>query len=260
MMKPQHFSWHVAAFILSTIAPVAAAPAAQSDAGDGETAIQITPYVWASSFGGTIRPGSGQRNFRVKKGFGELLEDVDAAFFISGLVKHGRLIAVADFTHTGSSRDGRIPTGNPALPTAPARGTLRQTSTTALVGYRVVDQDDVSLDLLAGGRAWWIRPKVAVPILSLSAKANANFVDPIVATRLNVKTSSRSSLLFYGDMGGFGVGSEMTGQAVATANLRITRSIWLSGGYRYLLVDYKARKARADVSLGGPIFGATLAF
>ena len=254
---------HVIASIFAVTAMIAGAPAlAQSEFGadDEGTTVQITPYVWASGFGGTIRPGSAAPSLQVDKSFGELLKDIDAAFFISGLVKHDRFVAVADFTHASSSRDAMVPTGNPALPVVPAEGGLRQTSMTALAGYRAVDQDDLSLDLLAGGRAWWIRPKVTVPALDLSASAKASFVDPVAAARLNVKASPRWSVLLYGDIGGFGVGSDFTGQVMATANFRVAEQIWLSGGYRYLHVDYKSENVRASATLAGPLLGATFVF
>jgi len=188
------------------------------------------------------------------------MEDVDAAFFISGLVKHDRLVVVADVTHSSSSREGLVPTGNPALPVVPAEGSLRQTSATALVGYRAVEQQGASLDVLVGGRAWRIRPKAAVPALNLSASAKASFVDPVFATRLNIKASPGFSVLLYGDIGGFGAASEVTGQAVATANLRVAKNIWLSGGYRYLYVDYKGGNVRTSAALAGPLLGATVTF
>lgn len=227
---------------------------------DGGTTVQVTTYVWASGFGGTFRPGPGAPTVTIDKSFGELIEDVDAAFFISGLIKHDRLVVVADLTHSSASRGGLVPTGNPALPVLPAEGSLRQTSATALVGYRAVEQTGASLDVLVGGRAWWIRPKAAVPALGLSTSAKASFVDPVFGARLNIKPSPRFSLLVYGDIGGFGAASEVTGQAVATANFKIARDIWITGGYRYLYVDYKSGRVRTTAALAGPLFGATIGF
>lgn len=233
---------------------------AQSGSGDGGTIVQITPYVWASGFGGTLRPGPGAPTVSVDKSFGELVEDVDAAFFVSGLIKHDRLVIVADVTHSSSSRDGLVPTGNPALPVLQAEGKLSQTSATGLVGYRAVEQEGASLDVLVGGRAWWIRPKVAVPALNVTTSAKASFVDPVFATRLNIKATRGLSFLFYGDIGGFGAASEVTGQVVATANLRVAKNIWLSGGYRYLYVDYKSGNVRTSAALAGPLLGASVVF
>jgi len=233
---------------------------AQSDDEPSGTAVQITPYVWGPGFGGTIRPGTGAPNLKVDQGFGDLVKDIDAAFFFDALVKHDRLIGVVDLTHSSSSRDGLVPTGNPAAPAVAAEGSLRQTSLSALAGYRAVDQTNLSLDLLTGGRAWWIHAKVSAPSLALSTRAKVSFVDPVVAARLHVKASPRWSFLVYGDIGGFGAASDITTQAMATANLRIARHIWLSGGYRYQYVDYTSGNIRAKVALAGPLFGATFAF
>lgn len=259
MKKPFEFGFAHA--LMASASLGFASPAhAQSETDGGGTTVQITPYVWAAGFGGALRPGLGAPTVRVDKSFGELIEDIDAAFFINGLVKHDRLVVIADLTHSSSSREGLAPTGNPALPVVPAKGKLSQTSVTGLVGYRAVEQEGASLDVLVGGRAWWIRPKAAVPALNFSARAKASFVDPVFATRLNIKASPRLSFLLYGDIGGFGAASEITGQAMATANLRVARSIWLSGGYRYLHVDYKSGNVRTSATLAGPLLGATFAF
>lgn len=246
---------------LVAVGLAATSPAsASSDETEKKTVVQVTPYVWASGFGGTFRPSPAIPSIEVKKSFGELLEDVDAALFVSGLVRHDKLVIVGDFTHTSSSKEGLVPTGNPAIPIVPAEGRLKQTSATLLAGARVVEQDNASLDLLAGGRAWWIKAGVDVPPLAASAEAKRSFVDPVVAARLNIKASPSLSVLLYGDIGGFTVASDITAQAVVTANFRVANKIWLSGGYRYLTVDFKRQNFRVDAALGGPIVGATITF
>lgn len=239
--------------------PVNAALAQDAD-DRGDRAVQITPYVWAAGYGGTLRASPAGPTLRVSRGFGELVQDLDAAFFVTGLARKDRFVIVADVSHVATSRDGFVPTGNPAVPLVPAEGRLKQTSLTLLGGYRVVDDRDVSIDLLGGFRAWWVRPSVAVPLLGGTAAADLNFADPIVAARGNIRIAPRWSGVIYGDIGGFGAGSDVTAQAVGTINYRIGRAVWLSGGYRYLLVDYKSGGRRIDSSLGGPLLGVTLTF
>ncbi|MBX3705850.1 MAG: hypothetical protein KF911_04375 [Pseudomonadales bacterium] len=227
---------------------------------DVDRAFQVTPYVWATGFGGTIRPFTGAPDFEVSKSFGELLEDLDAALFLTGLARQDRFVAVADFSHTSSSRDGRVPTPIPGVPVVPAEGELKQTSLTLLGGYRAVDEPDLSLDLLAGARAFWIRGSVAAPALGVVRSPTEDFVDPIVAGRVNARIAEGWSVLFYGDYGGFGVGSERTTQWLATVNTDVSPHIWISGGYRQLNVDYRERGMRVDARLGGPILGVTILF
>lgn len=109
-------------------------------------------------------------------------------------------------------------------------------------------------------RAFWIRTTVAAPALGVSRSPGIDIVDPVVAVRANVRLGEGWSLLGYGDFGGFGAGSESTGQLLGTINARAARRLWLSAGYRWLTVDYRRGGARGDVALGGPLLGATLTF
>jgi len=88
------------------------------------TTVQMSPYIWVPGIGGDFRLGFGGPAFRVDKSVGDVLEASDAAFFITGLVKTRRLIFMADLTHSSSSPDGLVPTGNPALPVVPAEGSV----------------------------------------------------------------------------------------------------------------------------------------
>lgn len=110
----------------------AALPLADQDAADpldrAPTAAQITPYPWLAGFGGDVRPCPGGPDLRVSRSFGELLEDLDAAVFVAGLVRIDRFVAVSDISHTSSSREWLVPTGNPAATVLPAEVRLRQTS------------------------------------------------------------------------------------------------------------------------------------
>jgi hypothetical protein len=196
----------------------------------------------------------------VSKSFGELLKDLDGALFLAGLVRIDRFVAVSDLSHTSSSREGLVPTGNPVAPVLPAEGRMKQTSWTLAGGYRVVDEADVTVDLMAGFRAWWIRASVAVPAAGVARAPKGDFVDPIAMARVNWRFAPGWSLLAQGDFGGLGAGSEFTAQSVTTINAQVAERIWLSGGYRYLMVDWRDRGARLDLHLGGPVLGASFIF
>lgn len=86
------------------------------------------------------------------------------------------------------------------------------------------------------------------------------FVDPVTAIRFNSQIAPRLSLLAYGDVGGFGVGSDLTWQGVATLNYRTGKSLYLSAGYRHLYLDRPSGGTRFEGYLSGPLAGATLTF
>ncbi len=226
----------------------------------GASLVQVTPYVWLSGFGGTIQPFAGAPTFRTSKSFGELLKDVDAAVFATGLVRIDRFVAVTDLTHTRSSKEGLVPTGNPAVPLLPAEGRLRQTSWTLAGGYRVIDDPAVTADLLGGLRAWWLSARVEVPLAGVARSPEVDFVDPILMGRVNWRLAPNVSLLLAGDVGGLGIGSEFTGQALVTLNARLGQGVWLSGGYRHLAVDRRQGPTRIDAALSGPLLGISVTF
>jgi hypothetical protein len=215
---------------------------------------QLTPYLWGVGVGGTIRPFTGAPTLELDKSVFELLEDLKAAFFITGYVRRQRLVLLGDLSYSTSARSGVVPPG------VPASGKLSQTSLTGLAGIRARHAQDVTVDLLGGVRAWWINTSVEVPLAGVQASPELDFVDPIVAARSNIRLGLRWSTILYGDVGGLGVGSRITGQLLATVNFRATGHIYLSGGYRYLAVDYDEGGTRADVVLAGPLLGVTWRF
>lgn len=228
------------------------APAFARDAGGWS--VQVTPYVWGSGIDGNATPFTGGPNIAFERSFSEVLEDLDAAFFVSGFARRDRFVLLGDFSYSSSSKEGRIPPG------LPATGELRQTSLTLAAGYRIADDPGKTIDLLAGARQWRIRSSVEVPLAGISRSPAETFTDPILAIRANVTLAPRWSALLYADAGGFGVGSDSTYQFVGTVNYRVSDRIHVSGGYRRLDVDYASGGTRVDISLDGPLLGMTWRF
>ncbi len=219
------------------------------------SAFQITPYVWAAGLGGDLAVGS--RTVTIDKSFSDLLSDLDGAFFVSAFGRQGRLVFLGDLSWSSSSRAGILP---PPAPPLPAEGRLRQISATAAAGYRVADSPAATLDVLGGLRHWRLKATAEAPALGFSATRRASFTDPIIGARLNARLAPDWSALVYADVGGFGVGSEFTGQIVATVNYAATDQFFLSAGYRHLHVDYRGSGLRADMRMSGPLLGASWRF
>lgn len=116
------------------------------------------------------------------------------------------------------------------------------------------------LDLLAGARAWRIEADVSVPALGVSASHTERWVDPLLAARLRSTWTPKWSTLVHVDGGGFGIGASSTWQAVATANYQVNDAFHLSAGFRHLAVDRDENGTRVDVSMSGPLLGATWMF
>ncbi|PKP84312.1 MAG: hypothetical protein CVT80_08895 [Alphaproteobacteria bacterium HGW-Alphaproteobacteria-2] len=215
---------------------------------------QMTPYVWATGLGGSLRPLAAGPKISIDKSFGDILEDLDVAFFVTGLARRDRLVLLGDFSTSSSSRGGVVPPG------IPAKGSLRQTSLTLLAGYRAVSEGPFTLDVLAGARVWDVRARVNAPVVPIRVARERSFADPVVAARVNLRLAPGWSLLAYGDVGGAGIGSRFTSQLAATVNYEFSERFFLSAGYRQLHVDYREDGMRVDLRMKGPLVGATLRF
>lgn len=64
------------------------------------------------------------------------------------------------------------------------------------------------------------------------------WIDPIVGLRGQINLTRWLFLAAQGDVGGFGVGSQITWNTQATIGVNFTRNIFAELGYRYMYVDY----------------------
>lgn len=215
---------------------------------------QATVYGWGAGVGGDFTPFTGGPELSFDKSLSEVLEDLDAAFFATGLLRRNDLVLFGDLTYSASSREGLIPPG------APASGEVTIRSLTLAAGRRFDAGDGSSVDVLGGLRAWRLDGQVSVPAAAVDVAPEKNFVDPIFAVRGNIPLSDRWSALGYADIGGFGAGSDLTWQASLTANFAATENLYLSVGYRHLYLDYEDNGTVFEGSMSGPLLGATWRF
>jgi len=236
----------VAAALMAVVAFAPTTAAAQDWSG------QVTLYGWGAGVTGDFTPVPGT-TLSFDKSLSEVLEDLDAAFFATGIARRGNLVLFGDLTYSSSSRSGITPVG-------PASGEVTLRSLTLAAGRRFDAGGGSTLDVLGGLRAWRIDGSVSVPLVGVDIAPRADFVDPIIALRGNVPLSDRWSLLGYIDVGGFGAGSDLTWQASATANYQATDNLYLSIGWRHLYVDYSDGGTVFEGAMTGPVIGATWRF
>ena len=72
----------------------------------------------------------------------------------------------------------------------------------------------------------------------VTASGSKTWFDPIIITRLSTKIKHKWLFQFRGDIGGFGIGSDLTWQLQAYAGYRFGKIFQLTAGYRILSIDY----------------------
>ena len=261
VLSTSHHALLGATTTLLALTLLAGSPHAQSAAPTSAegSAFTVTPYLWAAGMDGKIGVG-GLQPADIDQNFGDILEKLDIAvmLFLDGRV--GRFGAFADIGYLKLSADAD-----------PPRGVLFNdldvditSFNTSLYGYyRVLAGERASLDALAGGRLWYVRNEIdqqGALLAGQQADASETWADPVVGVRGEVELGAGFYLFGLADVGGFGVSSDSTWQAMGALSYRFTDRIIARVGYRYLKVDYDNDGFVYDVKLSGPILGVSFRF
>lgn len=136
-----------------------------------------------------------------------------------------------------------------------------------------------AFDLIGGARYWWLKPDVDlnvtatvnIPALGLTRMAGGrisaqpvfDWWDPFIGIRVRHEPREGQEFFLKGDIGGFGIGSDITWQAATgysfeTRLLGIPMTSYL--GYRALYIDYEQgsgnRTFGLDTLWHGPVVGS----
>lgn len=129
---------------------------------------------------------------------------------------------------------------------------------TQKIGYRLIDKKMIKIDGLGGFRYWHLGQSVSFTTNTLNFSASQNWVDPLVGGRITGYLSPKVSVVVAGDVGGWGVGSQLDYQVVGLLGYRIKPAVALQVGYRYLAVNYRNGARFADLVMSGVVAGVTI--
>lgn len=123
-----------------------------------------------------------------------------------------------------------------------------------------------AVDGYVGGRYTYLSMKIDPDDLP-SRESDFDWIDPIVGLRVVLPFAENWELAIWGDVGGFGVSSDLTWSATGVIGYRFElfgAQAGAYGGYRAIGWDYEdgsgADKIVWDVTLHGPILGLSLFF
>lgn len=96
------------------------------------------------------------------------------------------------------------------------------------------------------------------------ASAGASWVDPLVGLQYHVPIGEQWRFNLRGDIGGFGIGSDLTYQVLANFRWQASERLGMVFGYRMIGFDYEsghdAGYERYDLLEQGPLVGMTISF
>ena len=253
---------------------------------------RVTPYAWAPSVTGdvTVRGQTAD----IDMSFWDLFDSgssgaqLDSLAALMGYLeaRKGPWAIYGDvvwgkFDFSGDTVTQRNPVANLNVSARANSGlnyeiTMAESGVTYEVARRVGTSSATALDVLAGARYWDQELDLSLAVdasvdlgkigleksgsLAVARSGTLEWVDPIVGLRVRHQFAPGQELQFLGDIGGFGVGSNLTWQLFGGYGFDLWQSS-LHGviGYRALAVDYGkdngASRNNLDLIMYGPVAG-----
>lgn len=248
-------------WVVASIAAVALSgtPAAAQDAGK-DWSVTVAPFLWATTFDNDVKNSANGHTSGSKADFFDILGNLHAVFLGKTEVQYKRAGVIADLVYL-KEKDERTTT-RPPLGPVETEATISNTAATLTGFYRVVQTDDLDIDVLAGAR--YVKAKLDFDVQgpggrSFGRDGSADVTKGIVGVRATKKLSEKLSMTGYGDFGGFS-GSTTVWQVEGTLNYTWSPKVTAFAGYRHFELELSRGTVTADVSYTGPVFGAAYRF
>lgn len=259
----------------------------------------FTTYGWLSWVKGDLTVAG--RELQVDANPKQLIDALDWSgipiWMSYSEARRGKLTLFNDIVYSKLEASGSFArSAQGRLASATLSGSLQSSYTQAVVelgaAYEVWSNGPqnsagvTAIDVLAGARYWYQGVEVSADLAgTLAAGGNiagltvsgsraiaktgsVDWLDPVIGIRIRHQVAPGQKITVRGDVGGFGIGSDFSWQAMATYDMRLftapTHSIDAYLGYRALYVDYTqgsgTTKYEYDMLQHGPVLGLTVRF
>ena len=253
-MKSRMFLTLLAGAVTTLVTPQAVA---QSSSNEWQFA--IAPYVWLAGIDGSMTIG-GQEAGGGSVDFDHIIDSLDFAFMGHFDMRNEHWVISSDliFMDLGGSKDfvegddteGTVSTGFDATLFELVGGYRVSPAVTLLAGARLVDM---------GMSISW-----EGTLEDRRLDASKTFVDPLVGLHVFAPLSQKWWFGFRGDVGGFGVGSELTWQAYADIGFRVSHVVSVLAGYHVIDMEYESATdvvpVELDIQVSGPQIAVAFTF
>ncbi len=239
--------------ILAATVMTLAVPQAEAQSGTDGWEFSIAPYLVAAGMDGSITVKGIEADVDVP--FSDIIDNLDLALMAHFDMRNDHWALMSDLFYVDLEGSNDIALGTATV-------AVQQTLFEVAGGYRI----SPAFTLLAGAR--WVdlenRIRYTGEILDEDVSTGKSWIDPFVGVHLMTPLSQRWWFGARGDIGGFGVGSEMAWQAYADVGFRASKVVSIVLGYRAIDMDYEDGSGRDlfryDMLIAGPQLAVAFSF
>jgi hypothetical protein len=223
---------------------------------DGHWHVNAVPYLWFPGMHGTV--GVMGHNVSVHASATDVLSHF--RFGLAGITefRYNRFVVPVDLMWVRLAADKALPFTDVGATSADVK--IAEILLTPEVGYRLLDRENFKIDGVTGFRFWHLGQSLSFSpgTLGLNPSVSKNWVDPLVGARMKTALSPKIAVDVFGDVGGWGTGSQLEYQVTGLLGYKLNHKWLLQVGYRYLDVNYRGGGTVFDVAMPGIMLGATI--
>ena len=233
-------------FIAVTLLPQQAFSADQSD-----WDFNLAPfYLWAISIDGDI--GIRERTVSTSVDFGDVWDNLNAVLTVRfDTLYRDKFGLLVDYNY--------LDLGNEKTTDAINAEAGFKSQILNLAGTYRLQGGTHTWDVLAGVRYTALEADIKLRNLGADVTRDQDWVDPIVGARYLYNINDSWAVRLYGDIGGFGVSSDLTWQALGVVSFQPWKHVAIVAGYRAIYTDYETgsgdNRFSYDSTVHGPLAG-----
>jgi len=218
---------------------------------ESEWQVGIEIYSWAAGLGGDVSLGGFEYDFGY--GFGDILQELDMAGFVTANVRYRRFSFLGDVMYLKLS-----PTANPTrAPFLTSNLGIHMVIANGIGLYRVWDGENGFLDIGGGIRYVYNQTKATTAGLLIPPRFSSSTIhslNGVAALHTVYHWTPRFYTGLYGDVGAGD--ANITWQALGSVNYKLTDNFTASLGFRWL----QFKNDRLDIAMFGPYAGLVIWF
>lgn len=228
--------------VLAVAALVAMTSFARAE--EGAWQWRLTPYAWAMGMDGDV--GVHGVTAPIEVDFLDAVDELDMAGMMAVEANNGAwgLLLDGAYLRLDDSSDTAI---------GEVDVEVEQWIVQASALYTASKTEKTVFDAGAGAR--WIEQDTDISSAVADADGTEGWGDPVLVARVRHQFAEKCFGTLYGDIGGFGVSSELTWQLIAATGYTFTEGISGVIAYRYLDYDYDEDGFVYDVAASGLALG-----
>lgn len=268
-IKASRLIWILACYVLLGLVASPVTHAQDSTKLADKWQFEITPYFLAASLKGDL--GIRGVTADVDMSFSDIWDKLNAGFMAAFEARKGPWIFLFDGLYfrleDEETRSWQGPYGFVSI-TGEVEATMTQQLYQLSAGYRLIDER-TKLDLVGAMRYTHLDLDLDLVVTTSGnlfpggtrkMSGSKDWWDPVIGMRLITPFSQKWSFIGYADLGGFGVGSDFTFQAIAGLKWQVSKVVSAKLGYRYLYQDFEKDNFVWDMTAQGPIIGVGFNF